>query len=447
MYPSCRTKVTAGKEERSLIVLIHKKMLFISIFIISLLTLYSFSLFYSSQAIQLNSVQIKSGGDCGNLLTYKGIVVKAYYAYYEANGATYPAYCLDKTKQGVTDQISYDVSVQEAIHDVRLWRYVVNGYPYKTVEQLGCQTKEEAFTATKQAIYCYVHGNQVNDYAPIGEAGQRTLNALKQIVSQANQSQETQIDNTIRIERVQEGFRPDSIDSQYLSQTYEVKANGQTTSYQVLLTKQEKSLEGIKVTSLTNETKQEFSSGEKFKVLLPINQLNQAGKFELQVQTSLQTKPVFYAKPSTGNYQDYALTAATYEETREGILEEYPENQTTIQLIKQDKESNQRMEGIVFDCYNEQKEKLYANLVTDQEGEIHLNHLLPGIYYFKEVKTKDGYQISEQWIKLEIKFNESVTITVTNQKEDKPEIVVNEKQLKTDLEKLPLIKKLPVTGN
>lgn len=422
-------------------------MILIGTIIFSLLTLYSFSLFYSSQAISLNSVQIKSGGDCGSLLTYKGVVVKAYYAYYEANGEVYPAYCLDKTKQGVTDQISYDVSVQEAVHDVRLWRYVVNGYPYKTIEQLGCQTKEEAFTATKQAIYCYVHGNQVNDYAPIGEAGQRTLNALKQIVSQAEQSQETQINNTIRIERVQEGFKPDSIDSKYLSQIYEIKANGQTTSYQVLLTKIENEIEGIKVTSLSNEAKQEFSSGEKFKVLLPIEQLKQAGKFELQVQTRLKTKPVFYAKPVTGNYQDYALTAATYEETKEGILEEYPENQTKIQLIKKDKETNEKMQGIVFDCYNEQKEKLYTNLVTDEQGEIHLDHVLPGIYYFKEVKTKDGYQISDQWIKFELKFNETITITVTNQKEDKPEIVVSEKQIQTDLEKLPTIKKLPVTGS
>lgn len=407
---------------------------------------YCSSLFYSSQAIQLNAVNIRSGGDCGSLLTYKGIVVKAYYAYYEANGTTYPAYCLDKSKSGVTDQISYEVSVQEAIHDVGLWRYVVNGYPYKTIQELGCQTKEEAFTATKQAIYCYVHGNQVQDYAAIGEAGQRTLTALKQIVTEATQSQETQIDHTIRIQRIAEGFQPDSIDQHYLSQTYEIKSSGQTASYQVLLTKQDEGLEGIRVTNLANETTMNFSSGEKFKVLIPIEQLKQAGKFELQVQTSLLSKPVFYAKPQNSNYQDYALTAAMYEETSEGILEEYPENQTKIKLIKQDKETKEKMEGVVFDLYNEQKEKIYANLQTSQEGEITLSHLLPGIYYLKEVKTKDGYVQSDQWIKVEVKFNETITITITNQKEDQPEIVVTDKQLTTDLEKLPVIKKLPVTG-
>lgn len=56
------------------------------------------------------------------------------------------------------------------ITDVKLWRLVVNGYPYKTIGELGCANKEEAFTATKHAIYSYIHGNNPNDYTAIGEA-------------------------------------------------------------------------------------------------------------------------------------------------------------------------------------------------------------------------------------------------------------------------------------
>ncbi len=53
-----------------------------------------------------------------------------------------------------------------------------------------CANKEEAFTATKHAIYSYIHGNNPNDYTAIGEAGVRTLKALKQIVTNANNSTE-----------------------------------------------------------------------------------------------------------------------------------------------------------------------------------------------------------------------------------------------------------------
>lgn len=56
------------------------------------------TIFNSVNAIDINSANIISGGDCGNLLIYRGIVVKAYYAQYTKDGISYPAYCLDKTK-------------------------------------------------------------------------------------------------------------------------------------------------------------------------------------------------------------------------------------------------------------------------------------------------------------------------------------------------------------
>lgn len=44
-------------------------------------------------------------------------------------------------------------------------------------------TKEEAYLATRQAVYCAVYGRDPNSYHALGgAAGERTLNALKQIV-------------------------------------------------------------------------------------------------------------------------------------------------------------------------------------------------------------------------------------------------------------------------
>lgn len=47
----------------------------------------------------INSAYIYSIGDCGSLLTYKGVPVKVSYVEYTENGVHYPAYCMDKTKQ------------------------------------------------------------------------------------------------------------------------------------------------------------------------------------------------------------------------------------------------------------------------------------------------------------------------------------------------------------
>ncbi len=38
----------------------------------------------------------------------------------------------------MTDGFSYSVSVNEAITDVNLWRIIINGYPYKSIQELGC---------------------------------------------------------------------------------------------------------------------------------------------------------------------------------------------------------------------------------------------------------------------------------------------------------------------
>lgn len=154
----------------------------------------------SVYATNINSANLYSIGDCGQLLTYKGSIIKVSYVQYMENGISYPAYCMDKTKPGAETQ-PYTVSVQEAVQDVGLWRRIINGYPYKTIEELGVANKEEAFTATKQAIYCYIHGNNPNDYGAIGEAGQRTLNAMKKIINDAENTTETKISSTININK------------------------------------------------------------------------------------------------------------------------------------------------------------------------------------------------------------------------------------------------------
>ncbi len=398
--------------------------------IFSVIAINMFTFAGASGAVTLKSADIKNGGDCGNLLIYKGVVVKTYYAYYESNGKQYPAYCLDKTKHGVSDSLAYSVSVEDSIHDVGLWRYIINGYPYKSYSELGCANKEEAFSATKQAIYCYIHGNDVNSYAPIGEAGKRTVAAIKKIVSAARNSNENQCSSSIVIKRLADNFVQDNINKNYVSKTYEITANAGFSKYNVNLLKNNKDLvEGIKVTDLNNKVKNQFAANEKFKVLVPIDQMKSAGEFKISVNTSINTKPVLYGKAANSAYQDYALTAATYEDASEVINDTYFENKANLKIIKKDKETNERMEGVEFEVLNSDKKVIYANLKTDKNGEIVLTHILPGTYYIRETKTKDGYIKNPQLLKIEAKLNESITVTFNNVKESKATITVDEKEV------------------
>ena len=150
----------------------------------------------------------------GSLLKYKGNTVITTYVSYNDGQNKYPAYCLNANLPGVGENGNYTVSTNNLITDVKLWRLVVNGYPYKTIGELGCANKEEAFTATKHAIYSYIHGNNPNDYTAIGEAGVRTLKALKQIVTNANNSTEVKVGSNITIQAKEGLFKQDSIEVQ-----------------------------------------------------------------------------------------------------------------------------------------------------------------------------------------------------------------------------------------
>lgn len=396
----------------------------------------------SVHAINIDSANIISGGNCGSLLKYKGSVVIVYYAQYTKDGVNYPAYCLDKTKTGVSDGLSYTVSVNDAISDVKLWRIIINGYPYKTIEELGCANKEEAFTATKQAIYCYIHGNNPNDYQPIGEAGNRTLNALNKILTDANNCTETQISNQIEIVKDTKEFTVDNKEKEFISKTYSIKANSSIRNYTVNLKGLVNELpEGVKITDINNNSRNEFSQHEKFKILIPIKQLYNENEFEISIATKIESKPVLYGRAPNSSYQDYALTAATYEDATGNITDNYFKNETKVKIVKQDKETQEKIEGVEFNILDVNKNIIYANLKTDINGEIEVKNLLPGKYFIQETKAKDGYLLNNELIEIEVQLNQELTITINNLFEEKPEVEITEEKLETTM-----VKKLPVTG-
>lgn len=402
--------------------------------------------FSSVQAVDLNATDIISGGNCGSLLIYKGIYIKTYYAYYTKDGVNYPAYCLDKTKHGVNDELSYSVSVQSAISDVKLWRIIINGYPYKTIEQLGCSNKEEAFSATKQAIYCYIHGNGPNGYTGIGEAGNRTVRAIKQILADAENCNETQISNNVNIIKEQEVFDIDNKDKNYVSKIYSIKAGTTISNYKVQITKVDEELpEGIRITDINNNEKTEFSSEEKFKILIPIKNLTKENNFNIEIQTKINTKPVLYGQAPNTSYQDYALTAATYEDASAKSQDKFYKNETKLKIIKQDEETKKRLENVEFNVMDSNKNVIYANLKTNSKGEIEITNLLPGKYYIREVNAKEGYVLSNEMFEIDINFNEKFTIIVNNsfKEEEEQEPNITKQEISHKVEN---VKKLPVTG-
>lgn len=408
--------------------------------VVSMLILSALGFINSVYATNINTANIYAVRDCGNLLTYKGTPVKVTYVEYINEGNHYPAYCMDKTKVGAETN-SYNVSIEGAVNDVGLWRRIINGYPYKSIQELGVANAQEAFTATKQAIYCYIHGNNPSDYGAIGEAGQRTLNAMHTIINNAQNSKESKISSTIKINKNSDSWKQDENEKNYVSKVYSVSAGVNIQNYKIILSrKNNQDIGEIKLTDIDNKTKTEFNPNEKFKILVPIKEMKEKGNFELKVEAKISTKPVLYGIAPNSSYQDYALTGATYEDGTGNIQDEYFKNETKIIILKQDEDTNEKLEGVEFELLDENKNVVYNGLKTDKDGKINIENIVPGRYYIKETNTKDGYLRFEDLIKIDINLNEQMTVTVNNKKEEKPKIETSKNT--TEVSK----KILPVTG-
>ena len=396
-------------------------------------------------ATSIESANLYSIGDCGQLLKYKGGIVKVSYVQYSYNGVDYPAYCMNPNKPGAETQ-SYSVSVQEAINDVGLWRRIINGYPYKSIEELGVVNKEEAFTATKHAIYCYLYGNNPNSYEGIGEAGKRTLQAMYTIINNANNSNENKMSSAIEINKAQSEWKQDEIDKQYISKKFSVTANATIKNYKITITKENgETIQGVKVTNMQNQETNEFSADEEFKVLVPIKNMTKMGTFKLMVESQVKTKPVLYGIAPNSEYQDYALATAMYEDGIGEKSDEYPENETKIIIIKEDEKTKERLESTEFELLNENREVVYSDLRTDKDGKIEVEHLIPGKYYLRETRAKEGYEVYNELIELQVALHEQYTVLVSNNQKEEPKIEL-EKKIKSKEITSSTIKKLPITG-
>lgn len=169
--------------------------------------------------------------------------------------------------------------------------------------------------------------------------------------------------------------------------------------------------------------------------------MTQENTFNIQIKTQINTKPVLYGKAPNSSYQDYALTAATYEDAIGKTEEIYYKNETKVKIIKQDEETKERLENVEFNIFDSNKDIIYSNLKTNENGEIQIENLNPGKYYIQETNTKDGYLLDEELIEFDISLNESLTITINNLFEKKITPETNEKEIEKTV-----IKKLPVTG-
>lgn len=425
----------------------RKKLISIISIIVILIGLVPIS---SKAVVPIDTAYIYANKKTNGLLMWKGLRIHTHLAVYKKDGKEYPAYCMDRELPGVEIGRTQTVDVKQLVNNVMVWRAIINGYPYKSISELGCNTEEEAYLATKQAVYCMLTNRDVNEYSAIGEAGERTLNALKTIVNNARNSNQTKVSSELTVNEQEKLWKIDNLDSSYISKTFLVTANTSMSKYTVNV--KNLKIEGYKLVDQNNKEKTEFSNSEKFKILIPIQEVKQDGNFSIEVSAQVATKPVFYGESRDSGLQSYALTGYTYEEGTGSKKVYYTKNETKIIITKTDDKTGKKLEGVEFELLDKDQNKIYTEITTNKDGMAIIDNLLPGIYYVKETRTLEGYQLYSKLIKIELELNEETTVNVINSEEEpeiykeekKTELAVKEEQSGIKVKKT--VQKLPKTG-
>ncbi len=344
---------------------------------------------------------------------YKDYLYRSEYVVYNNDGKEFPAYCLNRELEGVSlERGGYKIIKDELIENNLIWRAIINGFPYKTFQELGCESEIEAFTATKIAVYDMMYNYNLEDFVPINESGKRVVAAIKKISNEARKSKQMKEIPQIDIETEMDKWEVDKIENKYISKTFTIPKNVEISEYSINV--EIKDLENVRITDENNLNKKTFKKEEKFKIMIPIDELREESKLKLIINSNVKTYPIYYGK-APNNLQNYAITGLETELISKNIDIMIPKNETNLVIKKVDSDTLNPLKDFEFSICEVNTNKLQI-LTTDENGLISFKSIIPGEYIIKERKVQDNYVLNEEEIKVNVKFNQNNSIVIKNKK-------------------------------
>lgn len=383
---------------------------------ILLLVLSLFSVFSNVfAATPISSALIKNGGDCGYHLQFWDTKQNAWsyiittYVYYEEGGKQYPAYCMQSNLPGVGESSEYNISVDDIINDVRLWRVAINGYPYQSPQSMGLENQYDAFVATKQAIYRVLDGRDPNTfYNGADSRGQAIKNAIINLVNIGRNGTQTPVNTDVTTNKIGEFIE----DGDYYSQEYSISSPVETSEYTITATNGLPN--GSQITNMSNNVQNTFSGSEHFKVRIPKTSLSSDINVIIALQAKCKTYPVFYGKTTVPGTQDYLLTFDPFGDVAGRADLNIKTNTGKIKIVKNDEDTNQPIAGVTFQLSTKDG-TVIANATTNEKGEITFPNLYQNNYQLKEISTNDNYILNEMIFDVNVEYNKTTTKTITNE--------------------------------
>lgn len=393
----------------------------------------------AEEGSDITKITVVKGKDINDMLYGGKKVLHSSAWWYDADGNKNPAFCVDPNKAGPGEYFAgkYDLNVAGAETNEKVAAIINNSIPYKTYQELGVNSEEEAYAATKAAIWCVIGvSNYTNKDAwdcPSNPNVKKLFDKLVDLALNNPEPVKAAVYGTIKVdeEPVEEG--------NYFVQRFQVKETSNSgkkiTKYKVELTGDYPV--GTIITGKDGIEKTQFKGDETFAIRIPKTSVPVGGSVEANVKISanLYSNVILIGKPLNGldgKVQDMEIGMPNQPITINAKMVIGKSTETDepgdgkLKVIKLDATDNATpLAGVTFDCYNAQGHLIDTG-TTDESGIWEPNITESGTYTVVERSTNNRYQLTEPTT-LVITVEPDQTATATF-RDYPPHIVVTEKE-------------------
>ncbi len=316
-------------------------------------------------------------------------------------------YLINRTN--VTDS---QLSQEELYEDEQFEKIVEYGYPNKSIEEIGVNNEFEAYVATQEALYIIIEDKDINLYYAENEQGQRIIDAISNIIVQANQEDIHLIEQTT-------GWVQSIENSNNHYKEYKVVLKKEIDSA-VIQTIEEKNCQ---ILNQEGQTVSNIKNNDIIRVVVPKN-IDQT--FLLHVDYTIM-QPVLYMA-STNTSQTKYIINRLYQKDKDYRIQ--IENKSIIDIIIRNYklDTNEPLQGNTFKILDENKNESSEIFTTDENGKIETS-LRKGKYYLKQINTIEG-ELQKELVPIEIKGTEQlITLNIYNTDLKQEEQITNEKEI------------------
>ena len=389
----------------------------------------------SSLEDAMREVSIYARNDDLNWLTMNGSVRTQHYTYYRytsvLDGSTteVPAYCVDPNLYGVPALVPEGTAIHytcsETVSDPKVCGIVSNGYPHVDLRTLGVNSVEEAYYATKTALWCYIlRGSWSINKLGINpaltgadkEAAQRVLKATQDIYYRG-MLWNVMISPKLTAQPDRASAYPVTINGErYYQQIFTVTTETWPVGQKAAVTLAGSVPAGARIVDLQDReaatvaltTAGEIGFQGKIKILYPVASVEgKTGSVQLNLSATVVQYAIFYAvcaeKDRYGNVQNYMLdtdpnipiVGSAISNFSAAASPEVSNEQTALRIVKVEEGTNAPLEGAIFKVTNPNGTVL-GSFSSGPDGTVTIPVDIVGHYTVEEITPPKWHTLSAQ---------------------------------------------------